>query len=72
MTYRDRLSYGGAQMLAIEIANWWRERGYPGIRTWVEPTPIRFPVDRPVYAVRSNMVNGKPPRCRVMSMVRAA
>jgi len=72
MSYRDRISFSGANMLAVEIANWWRERGHPGIQTWVEPIPLRFAVDRPVYMVRSNMVNGKPPRCRVMSMVRSA
>ena len=55
--------------LAIEIANWWRERGYE-VEVWVEPIPLKFVFDRPVYSVRSNMVNGVPPR--VMSMVRAA
>lgn len=59
VTYRDRLSYGGAWMTAVEIMGWWKERGFL-VHAWVEPLPIRHAIHRPVYMVRSDLLNGAP------------
>lgn len=46
-------------MLAEWVRDYWRERGYLNVKTWV----ARNGKDElPTYSVRSNLVNGLPPR----------
>ena len=55
----DTLTEAGAHRLAIQIAHYWRQRGYE-ISTWVEPAPFRG--DKVMFCVRSDMVCGHPQR----------
>lgn len=46
--------------LAKRIEKFWTERGFPKVRAWVESEGKGN--DGFIYGVRSNLVNGEPPR----------
>jgi len=61
----DTLTLAGAKRLARTITDYWTNRGYRGISTWIEP--ITIPLKKTegterIYAVRTNCINGVPPR----------
>lgn len=66
----DFLDRFGASILANDIQRYWRERGHE-IYTEIVPNPNTPFAERPIYCIRSNLINGAPPK-RVMSMVRSA
>lgn len=57
---RDTLSYPNAVQIARRIEEVWRKYGYEGIRAWVEKLDLG--TKQPLWVVRSNCVNGIPPR----------
>lgn len=63
---RDTLTKAGALRLARELEKHWHELGYPAARFWTEPIEERFAKvgTYEIYRVRSNLVNGLPPRYR--------
>ena len=52
----------GAEYIQFRMEQYWLRLGYKGLRTWI--VKVRDPTasDRCVHMVRSNMVNGFPPR----------
>ncbi len=62
----DWLREPAARELAAKLERYWKSRGYYGIRTWVEPFEWKGMGKRRhgerLWAVRSNMVDGYPPR----------
>ena len=63
----DYLDRFGALVLANTIQTYWRERGYE-VYTEVISNPGTPYADKPIYCIRSNLVNGVP----VERMVRSA
>lgn len=63
---RDTLTKAGALRLARELEQHWHGQGYPAARFWTEPIDERFAKvgTYEIYRVRSNLVNGLPPRYR--------
>jgi hypothetical protein len=75
---RDYFCSSGAMALAQAIERYWWDRGHHEVMTWIEDIPASVPigvrevvkrgVGRPRddhkerYAIRSNLVNGLPPR----------
>jgi hypothetical protein len=59
-------SYSTARKLADEIVAYWRQRGHTAVNTWVVAEGVAPANDnekeRVIYGVRSNLVNGFPPR----------
>ena len=67
MTNMDWSSRTGAHALSEHIRNYWIEKGYPEIKT--EVVLVRQHSDLPeqakdlgTFGVRSNMINGFPPK----------
>jgi hypothetical protein len=66
---RDLSSEEGARLLAYELDQWWHARGFTQVQHWIEHRfyqPKRSGAegkDRAgIWAVKSNLVNGLPPR----------
>jgi hypothetical protein len=66
---RPLCSRVGAALLAAELDHWWHSRGYPQVRHTVVHTYYRSWRERRdaeeregVWTVRSNLVNGLPPK----------
>jgi hypothetical protein len=68
---RNLTSRDGAELLAAELDAWWHDRGYPNARHTVEWIGLgrhagkrRGHIERATgaWVVRSNLVNGMPPR----------
>jgi hypothetical protein len=57
---RDFLDQAGALELEARIKDHWRARGY-AIGTQIEAMATKWR-SRPVFVIRSNLVNGLPPR----------
>ena len=57
---RELMTAHGAAELAKELEAFWKERGYPGIRCWVQ----KFTDAHVTYGhgIRSNLLNGIPPK----------
>lgn len=53
----DWSSKDKSEKLAAHIACYWRERGYPDVKTWVVNAVNKG--DKNFYGVRSNIVIGK-------------
>lgn len=53
----DYMTPVGARVLADRIVAYWLDRGYAGIKMLFECSPLTE-----AWSVRSNMVNGFPPR----------
>ena len=63
---KDTLTKAGALRLARQLEKHWHDLGYPAARFWTQPVEERFAkvgTDE-IYPVRSNLVNGLPPRYR--------
>jgi hypothetical protein len=72
----DNLSRDGAIELALRLDAWWQRRGARTVEHWVVPETLDADtarkgwgsnrlgtLNRPaIYTVRSNLVNGSPPR----------
>jgi hypothetical protein len=70
----DLCSQEGAEAQAKELNAWWHARGHPEVQHWVEKIPFtaipgmkkHVPHDgttkHGVFGVRSNLVNGLPPK----------
>lgn len=61
----DTTSKSGASIIAASITSYWRGRGYPSIKAWIEPTSFEDPSLYPeqTYTIKSNIgPNGFPPR----------
>jgi hypothetical protein len=54
-------SHARALRLADKIERFWRRRGYHGVSTWIEDQTKGREV-RELWVVRSNIVNGYPPK----------
>lgn len=54
----DNYTRNGAHVLARKIESFWKERGFPLIRA----EAYRLPYSADDWGVRSNLVNGFPPR----------
>ena len=59
---RDWTSKAGADALAAEITAFWAKQGRTVKMTVIEPEAHQRGASKPLYAIRSNMVNGMPPR----------
>lgn len=55
---QDTLTKRGATLLAIKINEFWLDRGYPQVRA----ERYELPGFDDVWGVRSNLVQGKPPK----------
>jgi hypothetical protein len=62
----DLYDFKGAGVLAKHIERFWKARGYKGIVV----ERFEIPGTRKSFGVRSNMVNGFPPKQAVLAMVR--
>jgi hypothetical protein len=65
----DSLSYAGAESLAQKLRQYWLGRGY-AIKTYIEAIETRAVNEQAtkVFCVRSNLVNGLPPRgCEIQA-----
>lgn len=59
---RELCTLEGARRLAKELDAWWHERGYTGVRHWVESGRVgNMPSGETLFVVRCNLVRGKPP-----------
>ena len=65
---RDYLTKKGAEELATDIKTFWLSKGYD-IRVWIEKVERRrlakkvaVADGRPMFQIRSNLLNGLPPR----------
>jgi hypothetical protein len=56
---KDNMTRFGAGALAERIEAYWHARGHTSVRA--ERYPTGFGGDDPVFGVRSNLVNGRPP-----------
>lgn len=74
-TARELNSKTGAAQLAAELNHWWHSRGYPEVQHWIESfraashrragridTIETDHDDRRLWCVKSNLVNGLPPK----------
>jgi hypothetical protein len=60
---RDLTSRDGAEANARELDAWWHSRGFLQVRHWAEITGDEGPnAHQRVWGVRSNLINGLPPR----------
>ena len=65
---RDLISQEGAETLARELNDYWRQRGYAEAQHWIEPMRAgnwhRTGETRqaPIWCVRSNLIRGLPPK----------
>ena len=64
-SFNDNLNRKGAYQLAATIENYWRGRGYYGIHTEIAEFKS-YHDHHSLFTVRSNMVNGLPPREEVI------
>ena len=48
--------------LANRLEKFWHARGYPKAKVWVEREPGTGKEGKAVYGIRSNLVNGVPPK----------
>jgi hypothetical protein len=62
-TATDAFTKAGAERLAEKVRDYWRKRGRE-VRVWVEPSGEYLNSLRTAqwYSVRSNLINGLPPR----------
>jgi len=62
----DWSSRVGAHTLADHLIQFWKDKGYYGIRAWIDQFRFRSAADVRAetgwFAVRSNIVNGFPPK----------
>lgn len=58
--FRDHCSERGARRLAEQIEKYWMLRNHR-IKAWVTIVDETSGSEQPIYAVRSNLVNGLPP-----------
>ncbi|HML93412.1 hypothetical protein [Methyloceanibacter sp.] len=55
-----------SEMIAQHINSYWHERGDTGVRAYVEAVTATVKgSNRQLYVVRSNLVNGLPPKAPV-------
>jgi hypothetical protein len=67
---RDLISREGAEMLARELNDFWRQRGHTEVQHWIEPlragnwhsTGTGEAKQAPIWCVRGNLVRGLPPK----------
>jgi hypothetical protein len=68
---RDLFTRTAAEAQAAELNTWWHSRGHPTVQHWVEPaalsTRLRPTRHNPessagIWVVRSNLINGLPPK----------
>jgi hypothetical protein len=70
---RDLCCKTGAERQARELDAYWRAQGYPQVQHWIERVVFTAPYGNPkklrngesthgIWAVRSNLVNGLPPK----------
>lgn len=65
---RDLISEEGAETLARELNDYWRQRGHTEVQFWIEPMrrgnwhSTGTTKQAPVWCVRSNLVGGLPPK----------
>jgi hypothetical protein len=63
---KDSFTLDGAIAMAAKIRRLWQEKGHThDVHTWVEPIDVKLGArEKPImlYQVRSNLVNGLPPR----------
>jgi hypothetical protein len=60
---RDLTSHDGAEENARELDAWWHAHGFRQVRHWAEMIGDEGRnAHQPVWGVRSNLVNGLPPR----------
>ena len=63
---RNTMTKAGAETLASELDVWWHERGFLTVRHWAEWAkkirPGRDAGDGGLWVVRSNLVQGMPPK----------
>jgi hypothetical protein len=57
----DSFCFSGAIKLAEKIREYWIKRGFPKIKTQIVKTENNSYIG-PIYVVRSNTLNGFPPR----------
>lgn len=48
--------------LACQIERFWWNKGHEEVLAWVEVIPAKDSAHNELFAVRSNLVNGMPPR----------
>jgi hypothetical protein len=62
----DLLTYAGAEELRQRLDEYWRERGYNGVRHWIVTARVRSDKEEHhhhlYYCIRSNLIAGLPPR----------
>lgn len=58
---RDYCSRKGAEELAARLDAYWHERGFPQVQHWVERTLSLRGTPTQTWAVRSNLICGRPP-----------
>jgi len=51
----DLTSKSGAEYLALKIEDYWRTRGYPAIRAWIERLPARDDESRTLFVIKLPM-----------------
>ena len=57
----NNLTYDGARALADRIQQYWHKRGALHVTAYLDPID-RSDGKSPGYGVRSNLINGNPPR----------
>lgn len=62
----DRFTEAGAGALARKIERIWRAKGHPEVKAWAEP--IKGDFKAPLFAVRSNLFNGLPPKAAIAAL----
>ncbi len=60
--FPDYLSQEGAKLLVARITTYWNGLGFGGLRLTVERVQVNYQNGQCVYAIKSNMVRGIPPR----------
>jgi hypothetical protein len=60
---RDHCSLANARELALKLTEWWHAKGHTNVVFWVVAQPVRTSKRAsPVWVVRSNLINGAPPK----------
>ena len=61
--YGDTMTQEGARDLAASVAAFWHRKGHSHVKVWTEQVATGRVF---VYCVRSNLINGMPPRARLV------
>ena len=65
MRFRDCNSPDGVEDLCRDLSLYWKKRGFPNARFWPEREHVGFlEANKPrfIWGVRSNLINGVPPK----------